>query len=227
MSRLLDFLFLGDIVLLVTLNSSAITASGARLVASFIRVVAALGMPIGPPVVDKVDLSGRIVGVGISALNPAPQRPAGVHRGTAPVPVVVVRSSRLVPAPVEVNAQEVALSSTESFAFDRSWLSVSAPVEIETSAAARAETTPLVSSGSLDPLLADVSVTVADDVPLLLVGTSRSSEELERSCLLKIGEVVSALSAFLPALCPVVYPRLGSSISIMVLFVPFFDAMLQ
>ena len=70
---------------------------------------------------------------------------------------------------------------------------MSAPVEVETSVAARSETTPLVPSGYLDPSLVDVSVTIADDVSLLLVGTSRSPEELERSCLLEIGEVISAL----------------------------------
>ena len=84
------------------------------------------------------------------------------------------------------------------------------------------------------------SVPTAAAVPMLSVGTSRGPEELERSCLLDAGDLVSAFEALLPDRCPRVFPWigvlprvcpwlprvcswLGCSISMILLFVPFLD----
>ena len=64
---------------------------------------------------------------------------------------------------------------------------------------------------------------VCHDVPQFLADTSRSPEEFEWSCLVRTGEVVSALRTLLPSHCPRVCPWPGVSISMIVLFVPFLD----
>ena len=111
-----------------------------------------LGVPVGLPVVE---------GVRVSAFNPAPQCSTGVRRGTTPAPVVILRSSPSVSAPVEVSAPEVALSPAVSLFLGWSRLSGLAPVEVMNSAVVRSETIPLVADGALESSLAAVSATLA------------------------------------------------------------------
>ena len=99
-----------------------------------------------------------VVGVGVSALSPTPQRSTEVRRGNAPVLVVGVELSPPALPPVEVRAPEVALFSTASLILDRSWLPefapvtalsktismIGAPVEVEAPVAALSETASLV-----------------------------------------------------------------------------------
>ena len=124
-------------------------------------MVATSDVPVGPLVVQKDGRSVRVIRVGVPAFDPAPQRSAGVRRGTTSAPVVVFRSSPAVAAPVEVSAPEGALLSTELLCLGWSWLSGPAPVEAECPAAARFETIPLVACGALESSLAGVSVTLA------------------------------------------------------------------
>ena len=62
-----------------------------------------------------------VVGVGVPALSPAPQRSTGVRRGITPSPVIGVELSPPALPPVEVRAPAVALFQTASLVFDR-WL---------------------------------------------------------------------------------------------------------
>ena len=98
-------------------------------------------------------------------------------------------------------------------ASDRSWLAALAPAEVK-APAAQSETAPLVSGGPLVPST-DVSVTIADDVPLLLI---RARAIL--SCGNRRGTIGPSSSTTLS-----LSQWLRVSISMMVLFVPFLDVM--
>ena len=83
----------------------------------------------------------------------------------------------------EVEAPVATLSETAPLfeISDQSWLPEFAPVRVKAPVAALSETAPLVSGDPLVPS-AEVSVTIADDVPFLLVVASRSPEQLHVLC---------------------------------------------
>ena len=140
--------------------------------------------------------------------------------------------SGLAPVEVECPAADRPKTASSVDISDRSWPTGFTPVEVMNPAAARSETIPLVAGGALESSWAAVSVTLARATrsatavaaaSMPLVGTSRDSEELARSCFFDAGDVVSAFEALR---CPMVFPWIGCSISMILLFVPFLDDML-